>query len=155
MFDVYGHWLYQTGKAFKRLVTNRKRGLGKVTFLHLSVILFTEEGSAPRGVCIHGGRGQTPPWDTMGYGQRVTSMHPTEMHSCYHPQTKLRKGNVFTPVCDSVHMGEVYTSLDTPPTWTHIHTHPGQTPPGHTHTHGDTLDTPSRDGHCSGRHASY
>ena len=23
----------------------------------------------------------------------------------YHPQTKLRQGNVFTPVCDSVHLG--------------------------------------------------
>ena len=23
----------------------------------------------------------------------------------YHPQTKLREGNVFTPVCDSVHRG--------------------------------------------------
>ena len=25
----------------------------------------------------------------------------------YHPQTKLREGNVFTPVCDSVHRGGV------------------------------------------------
>ena len=25
--------------------------------------------------------------------------------SCYRPQTKLREGNVFTPVCDSVHTG--------------------------------------------------
>ena len=39
----------------------------------------------------------------------------------YRPQTKLRKGNVFTPVCDSVH-GGVYTP------WTHTHT-PGHPPP--------------------------
>ena len=25
------------------------------------------------------------------------------VHFYYHPQTKLREGNVFTPVCDSVH----------------------------------------------------
>ena len=41
---------------------------------------------------------------------------------------KLRKGNIFTPVCDSVHW-RVYT-----PCW---------------------ADTPPQDGHCSGRYTSY
>ena len=30
---------------------------------------------------------------------------PTTNRIYYHPQTKLREGNVFTPVCDSVHRG--------------------------------------------------
>ena len=33
------------------------------------------------------------------YGQQVDGTHPTGMHTCYHPQMKLRKGNVFTSVC--------------------------------------------------------
>ena len=58
--------------------------------------------------------------------------------SCYRPQTKLRKGNVFTPVSDCVHRG-VYT----PPG---RHPPPGKPPGRH----------PSpRDSHCSGRYASY
>ena len=40
----------------------------------------------------------------------------------YRPQTKLRKGNVFTPVCDSVHGGR----------GVRLKTTPGQTPPGQT-----------------------
>ena len=32
------------------------------------------------------------------------------MRSCYHLQTKLREGSVFTPVCQSVHRG-VYPSM--------------------------------------------
>ena len=34
---------------------------------------------------------------------------PYSEASCnYHPQTKLREGNAFTPVCHSVHRGKVY-----------------------------------------------
>ena len=40
----------------------------------------------------------------------------------YRPQTKLRKGNVFIPVCDSVHRGEVYTLLGRHPS--HLDRHP-------------------------------
>ena len=39
----------------------------------------------------------------------------------YHLQTKLQKGNAFTPVCHSVHSGEVYTPLGRDP--------PGRHPP--------------------------
>ena len=49
-----------------------------------------------------------------------------EKFVCYHPQTK--KGNVFTPVCDSVHRG-VYTPIPPGrhPQGRHL---PRQTPPG-------------------------
>ena len=85
----------------------------------------------------------------------------------YRPQTKLQKGNVFTPVCHPVHRDEVYPSTQTPPRQTPS---PGQTPPGHTPSPGQTppqADTaslgqtpplgklPPGDGHCSGRYASY
>ena len=36
----------------------------------------------------------------------------------YRPQTKLRKGNVFTSMCQELC-----------PCWGDVHTHPGQTPP--------------------------
>ena len=73
----------------------------------------------------------------------MAGTHPTGMHSCYHLQTKLRKGNVFTPVCQSfcsqggvsasVHAG-IHTPIpgqtspwaDTP----QADTLPGKTPPG-------------------------
>ena len=56
----------------------------------------------------------------------------------YHPQTKLRKGIVFTPVCHSVHREEgIHPPRQTPPK-ADTHT-PGQTPPGQTHpTWADT-----------------
>ena len=38
----------------------------------------------------------TPPRQT---ATAVDSMHPTRMYSCYHLQTKLWEGNVFTGVC--------------------------------------------------------
>ena len=44
-------------------------------------------------------------WNT--YSWQTSSTHPTGMLSCYYPLTKLREGNVFTPVCHSVHMGVV------------------------------------------------
>ena len=66
----------------------------------------------------------------------MNGAHPLSTHikskqknrNIYRPQTNLRKGNVFTPVCDSVHRGGVH-------------------PPGR--------HRPPPDGHCSGRYASY
>ena len=63
--------------------------------------------------------GQTPPWADTPLGrhppgadppgqtpplQWSDGMHPAGMHN-YCPQMKLREGNVFTGVCDSVHRG--------------------------------------------------
>ena len=45
--------------------------------------------SASRGVCILGGGVQTPQSDTIGYGQRASGTHPTEMHSCTHHNLSL------------------------------------------------------------------
>ena len=40
-------------------------------------------GSLSTGVCIGGlGVGQTPPSDTVGYGQQAGGMHPAGIHSC-------------------------------------------------------------------------
>ena len=47
---------------------------------------------------------------------------PFKIHRlCLPPATKLRQGNVFTPVCHSVHRGGL--------PHTHTHTHPGRHPP--------------------------
>ena len=64
----------------------------------------------------------------------------------YRPQTKLRKGYVFTPVCHSVHRGGGICPSgfwNTPP-W--ADTPLAKHPPG-----GD----PAADGYCCGRYASY
>ena len=50
------------------------------------------------------------------YPQMQTQRHWVLINYFFHPQTKLRKGNVFTPVCDSVYrgiawQGEVYVAL--------------------------------------------
>ena len=57
----------------------------------------------------------------------------------YRPQTKLREGNVFTSICDSVH-GGCTPSGQTPPrqTYTPRQTPPRQTPPKET----SQADTP-------------
>ena len=73
--------------------------------------------------------------------KKAGGTHPTGMLSCYHPQTKLQKRNVFTPVCQSFCLkGGVCLSAcwDTPPRadTPHPNTHPA-------------------DGHCSGRYACY
>ena len=77
----------------------------------------------------------------------------------YRPQQELRKGNVFTPVCDSVHKRRVVWA-DTPQADTPSPS--GQTPPWADTPQADpTLgQTPTwadfpQDGHCSGRYASY
>ena len=69
----------------------------------------------------------------------------------YSPQTKLRKGNVFAPVCQSFcSQGGVCLSAckDFPPS-----RHPWETPPPSRHPTGRP-PLPA-DGHCSGRYASY
>ena len=82
----------------------------------------------------------------------------------------LVQGNVFTPVCDSVHRGGVcpIACSDTPP-WadTPRQTPPWQTPPSADAPSADispmqtpppkadTLTLLPQDGHCSGRYASY
>ena len=61
-------------------------------------------------------------------------MHSTGMHSCYHLQTKLREGYVFTAVCDSVHGGglsQCMLGYHPPPRSRHP---PEQTPPWSRHT---------------------
>ena len=47
----------------------------------------------------------------------------------YRPQTKLQKGNVFTPVCHPVYRDKVYPPTQTPPRQIPS---PGQTPPRQT-----------------------
>ena len=42
-------------------------------------------------------------FDLIGYSDNT--MQDTEDVAIYRTQTKLRQGNVFTPVCDSVHRG--------------------------------------------------
>ena len=62
--------------------------------------------------------------------------------------TKLRQGNVFTPVCHSVHRGV------SAPVHAGIHALLGRHPsPGQSPL--PWADTPSPGGHCSGRYASY
>ena len=55
--------------------------------------------------------GPDPPllWDDWQLYPGVCRYHFV-IHNC-HPQTKLREGNVFTPVCDSIHGGGVYPSM--------------------------------------------
>ena len=84
--------------------------------LHVSVILSTEGGCAP----VHAGmHTPLPPGPEAGiplgavhagkYGQQVGSTHPTGMHSCYCPQKQnLGQGNIFAPVCHSVHRRGVW-----------------------------------------------
>ena len=68
------------------------------------------------------------------------------MNIYYRPQTKLRKGNVFTPICQSLcsHGGICLSAC-----WdTHLRTDPwADTSPW--------ADIPWADGHCSGQYASY
>ena len=59
----------------------------------------------------------------------------------YRPQTKLQKGNVFTPVCDSVHGGGVHLPWQTnthPP-----NRHPPVDTPTGRHPHGRHIPPPS------------
>ena len=57
-------------------------------------------------------------------------MHSTGMHSCYHLQTKLREGYVFTAVCDSVHGGFVSVHAGIPPPQSKQPPGAGTPPPG-------------------------
>ena len=48
---------------------------------------------------------QTPLPHAGRYRQCTGGMHPTGMQSCYRPQQSCGQGNIFTPVCHSVHRG--------------------------------------------------
>ena len=97
-------------------------------FLHLSVILFTAgesawgfsvQGISVQGVSVQGGSLSGNPPATVWL--RAGGTHLTGMHSCYishndycqrncnivFVKTKLWQGDVFTPVCDSVHCGGI------------------------------------------------
>ena len=64
----------------------------------------------------------------------------------YRPQTKLREGNVFTGVCDSVHRGVPAPGGVCP----------GGVPgPGGRLVPGGVPGGDPPDGHCCGRYASY
>ena len=81
---------------------------------------------AEGGMCGEGGACMARRGASMA-GEPATAadgMHSTAMHSCYHLQTKLREGYVFTAVCDSVHRGgsvSVHAGIPSPP--------PDQAPP--------------------------
>ena len=140
----------------------------KVLFLLLSVILSTV-----------GGVWQTPPWQTPpGQTSPCADILPCAETPQQAPPPPGRQrasgqallqgcnsvqGNVFTPVCHSVHSrGRLAdTPLANNP-WadTPLCRHPPlrRNPPAGTTTPGQTppwADTPLRDGNCSGRYASY
>ena len=49
----------------------------------------------------------------MGYNPNLE-----QLFHYYRPKTRLRQGNVFTPVCDSVHGGGVYPNMQ----WAGVYT---------------------------------
>ena len=96
-----------------------------------------------------------------GNTSRLMTKCASRIKFYYRPQTKLRKGNVFTPVCQSFCSWGCLPSAcwDTPP-W---QTPPGRHPPGR-HTplgrhppwkHTSPPGSTPPNGHCSGRYASY
>ena len=126
---------YGKAKNSINIITARRWSCWKVIFSQVSVCprgvcLWREVGlSLEEGVCLWReglpwertvhlggmhlgwkGVGQPPPplhtWDTMGYGQQVDGMHPTECILVFADCIwSMGKGNVFTPVCHSVHRG--------------------------------------------------
>ena len=103
-------------------------------FSQASVILFTGGGVYPSMYWGRHSPGQTPPEQTslgrhplppsrhpLHLGKHpldrhplgkhpltataADGTHPTGMHSCYRPQRSCGQGNIFTPVCHSVHRG--------------------------------------------------
>ena len=89
-----------------------------------------------------------PPRPTTATTYNNTSVNNTHTHFFYLSQTKLRKGNVFTPVCQSFCSQVGVCPSACWDTHTHPSRHPpGQTPPGQTH--------PPTDGYFCGRYASY
>ena len=68
----------------------------------------------------------TPQEQTPAYSQWAAGTHPTGMHSYYCRQTKFREGNIFAPVCHSVHGGSTWHP---PPRTRYTLLGPG-TPPG-------------------------
>ena len=96
----------------------------------------------------------------------ATNEFPIHGYDYYRPQTKLRKGNVFTNVCQEFCWWGGGGVWQTPPPGRHpldrLGRHPpgrhlpGQAPPGR-HPPRQTRQTPPppADGYCSGRYASY
>ena len=97
---------------------------------------------------------QTPPWadtpsDTTGYGQQACGMHPTDMHTCYHPQCSCGKV-MFSQASVILSTGGRGCVADPPPPsdpqsdtpWTDT---PGRPPPPGRPPRADTpwADTPS------------
>ena len=88
----------------------------------------------------HTPRSRHPPSQQMA--TVADGMHPTGMHSCYRLQMKLREGNVFTGVCDSVHRGVPGPGG----VWSWE---------GGTWSQGVPGGAPPPDGYCCRRYASY
>ena len=97
-----------------------------------------------------------PPVHAGRYGQQAGGMHPTGMQSCYWPQRSCAQGNIFAPVCHSVHRGgsNIPACTDSPRS---RHHHPRadttpleQTPPGSRHPPGK--QTPAYGQRAAGTH---
>ena len=96
------------------LITAHKRSLRRLC-LYTCLSFCPQRG----GVCPSACWDAHPPGPEAGiplgavhagkYGQQVGSTHPTGMHSCYCPQKQnLGQGNIFAPVCHSVHRRGVW-----------------------------------------------
>ena len=98
-------------------------------------------------------------WETTRYGRQADSTHPTGILSCYRPKRSFGQGNIFTPVCHSVHGGGgwgVVPDQHNPPSWDQTPPR-DQTPPGPDPPEPDpppgTADSGIRS--TIGRYASY
>ena len=83
---------------------------------------------------------------------------PIYVDHCYRPQTKLREGNIFTPVCQSFCSGaEVYTPLDTPRQTTHLDSPLGRHPSlgRHNTTPPPEMTTEAGGMHPTGMHSCF
>ena len=144
-----------------------QRSWGKVMFLHMSVILFTG-GVCPIACWDTPPREQTAPlgpgtpqrsacWEIRATSGQYASYWNAFLlvinSTSYWPQRSCGQGNIFTPVCHSVHRGGFCLSArwDTTPPHPGADTPPGPDPPG--------ADTPreadSSIRSTSGRYASY
>ena len=100
-----------------------------------------QESASRRGL----GRPPLDTWDTTAYGQQAGDTHPTGMHSCYYrPQRSCGQGNIFAPVCHSVHGGGVYLGACWDSTHPQSRHPPEQTRPWE--------QTPPRSRHPQSRH---
>ena len=119
---------------------------GKVMFSQVCVKNSVQEGT---GVSAQRNAGIQPP-STTEYIQQVGRTHPIGMYSCYYrPQRSCGQGNIFTPVCHSVHRGgsaSMHAGIPTPPDQVDP-PGPGRPP---LHREGDSSIWST-----SGRYASY